>query len=69
MVNVSIEFEVTISTRYEDSKGNAKCKTWSGLNGSELFKVVGNVIIQCSTLVGMRLCKNKIINTQTDTHC
>jgi len=30
-VNLSIRFEVSISTHYEDMKGNAKCRKWDGL--------------------------------------
>jgi len=30
-VNLSTEFEVSISTHYEDMKGDTKCRKWGGL--------------------------------------
>ena len=30
MINLSTKFEVSMFTHYEDTKGNAKCRKWSG---------------------------------------
>jgi len=34
MINLHIEFDVSMFTQYEDMKGNAKCRHYDGLGGS-----------------------------------
>jgi len=46
-VNLSTKFEVAISIRYEDMKGDAKCGKWGGLGQLRVtFKIIGNSIIR-----------------------
>jgi len=30
MINLSTKFEISMFIRYEDTKGNAKCRKWGG---------------------------------------
>ena len=50
MINLHTKFESSTFTRYEDMKGNAKCRNWSGLRVREYgsHNVTGNVTIRYS---------------------
>jgi len=45
MANLSTKFEVSAFIHYEDTKGNAKCRNWSGVGRLGLPKVIGNITI------------------------
>ena len=47
--NTHTKFEVSMVIRFEDMKGNAKCRNCGGLGGYGSLKVIGNVAIRQST--------------------
>jgi len=45
-INLCTKFEVFVSIRYEDMKGDAKCRIWGGLGSYGSYKVTGNITIR-----------------------